>query len=108
MTLMTGQKLLKTLLQNEKVLVTNISSLSHDVSFPFKFKSLSFHSQFVNFKCSKFQTSLQFCCLVERGFMLLNSLPKDKILDLSKLIGFAEGKLNMGEKLKNLNLFWKV
>ena len=40
-----------------------------------------------------------------QGTILLNSLPNDKFLDLSKLKAFAHLKINVREKS---NLFWEV
>ena len=42
------------------------------------------------------------CNMAECKIYELNSLPKDKILDWSKLKAFADSKLNMAEKLKSV------
>ena len=77
--------------EKEKMLATSISSFSHNVFYPLKNKiknNIQFNKHIYFVVCKWFQCS---------G---LNSLPKDKILDWSKLKAYADDKINTNENMK--------
>ena len=105
-------KSLKTLRKKEKLLVTSNFSFSHNVFYPFKeLSSTLIMSEIVVCKLFQFGRVINLSSgkglnnslnlrKISNSRGLTYSLPKYKILDWSKLKGFADEKINVDSKIE--------